>query len=101
METLTLSWAQIGALIASFTGVFAFFIRRMDKKFDRMDLKFERMDKKLDSKFHILDSKIDRLGERIGRVENRLTAIETILPYVTPNKVFRFEESNREEPKEN
>ena len=91
MDSLTLSWSQVGAILVGVAGATAWILKRVDKKFERVDKKFDR-----------LEGKIDHLGERAGKIENRLTAIETILPYVTPSKVFHLtEDQSKEELKEN
>jgi predicted nuclease with TOPRIM domain len=96
-----MDWTQALTVIGIFIGGFLYMMNRMD-------------------------SKLDHLGDRIGKVENRLTSLEAeakntsqritdlktdmnqrfsnIENCIIPRKVFRFEESHRddrEEPKEN
>lgn len=112
---IVLNWTHVWTIIAGIFGIGAFFYKLQDKKFDKIDQKFDKIDQrfeKIDQKFDKIDQKIEHIGERMGKVENRMTAMETemrginqrlsnVESCVMPRKVFHFEETHKEEPKEN
>jgi uncharacterized membrane-anchored protein YhcB (DUF1043 family) len=118
-----MDWTQtLTTIIATFALLFGFIIYLMN----RMDSNKRDTDRKVEASFKELEHKIESfqkdsstkfeaVNSRFNGIENRLTAMEveikntnqrltTIEGYLMPNKIFRFEETHKEdhnEPKEN
>ena len=111
-----MDWTQALTVIGVFIGGFIYMMNKMDANKKDTDTKMESHQKENNTRFTAIDN-------RFNGIENRLTAMEvevkninqriddfkhetnqrlsTIEGYLVPKKVFHFEESKDEEPKEN
>ncbi len=72
---------DIGLLLA-LGGMFWFFYKKIDARFEKIDLKFEKidvrfenMDSKFEKKFDCIDTKFDKMDEKFNKIDEKFDAI--------------------------
>lgn len=120
MENVTLSWANIGAIIAALIGGMAWFHRLLKNDIKDLKLEIKQISDKLSEDIKQVSDKLsgdikqvsDKLTSFEKSTEHRLTKLEmeakstnqrltTIEGFLMPRKIYRIERSEDDEPKEN
>lgn len=78
VEAMTMIASAVSVVVA-FAGLGAWFIRRLDARFERVDARFDQVDARfdqVDARFERVDARFDRLEDRIAGVEHELTEVK-------------------------
>lgn len=71
-------------------GMFSFFMKRLDKKFDAIDRRFDTIDRRfetIDRRFEKIETKLETITDRVSRIEGHLYRFN----YVVQEPVYRPE----------
>ena len=76
MNTLLLIGGVVLPCISAFGGLFAWAIRRMDRRFDEAALDRRRIEMQASERSDRIEERCSRIEERCARIEERCTRIE-------------------------
>ncbi|WP_350350613.1 response regulator [Microbacterium sp. A8/3-1] len=71
VEAITTIAAAVSIVVA-FAGLFGWFIRRLDARFDKVDERFDKVDERFDK----VDARFERMEDRLSSVAHELTEVK-------------------------
>ena len=107
-----MDWTQAFAIMGVFIAAFLYMMSRIDanqkqnnEKFDVMNQRFNSLENRMtsiESEVKATNQRIDNTNQRISDMKTDMNQrLSTIEGYLVPRKVFHFEETHKEESKEN